>query len=66
MSRINLWSGSLSRVELDQRSRDARLRLKQLERRSYRMLQCGGIGTFSPSASADTRAHSKSDASEGR
>jgi hypothetical protein len=32
MSRINLWSRSLSRVELDRRSRDARLRLEQLER----------------------------------
>ena len=32
MSRIILWSRSLSRVELDQRSREARLRLEQLER----------------------------------
>jgi hypothetical protein len=32
MSRINFWSRSLSRVELDQRSRSARLRLEQLER----------------------------------
>jgi hypothetical protein len=32
MSRINYWSRSLSRVELDQRSRDARLQLNQLER----------------------------------
>jgi hypothetical protein len=32
MSRINFWSRSLSRVELDQRSREARLRLEQLER----------------------------------
>jgi hypothetical protein len=31
MSRINLWSRSLSPVELDQRSREARLRLAQLE-----------------------------------
>jgi hypothetical protein len=33
MSRTNLWSRSMSRVELDQRSREARLRLEQLERR---------------------------------
>ncbi len=32
MLRINLWSRSLSRVELDRRSREARLRLEQLER----------------------------------
>ena len=32
MSRIILWSRNLSRVELDQRSREARLRLEQLER----------------------------------
>ena len=32
MSRINLWSRSLPRIELDQRSRDARLRLQHLER----------------------------------
>jgi hypothetical protein len=32
MSRIKFWSRSLSRVELDQRSRDARLWLEQLER----------------------------------
>jgi hypothetical protein len=32
MPRINFWSRSLSRVELDQRSREARLRLEQVER----------------------------------
>jgi len=32
MTRINFWSRSLSRVELDQRAREARLRLEQLER----------------------------------
>jgi len=32
VSRINLWSRSLPRIELDQRSRDARLRLQHLER----------------------------------
>jgi len=32
MSRINYWSRSLSRVELDQRSREARLRYEQIER----------------------------------
>jgi hypothetical protein len=32
MPRISFWSGSLSRVELDQRSRAARLRLERLER----------------------------------
>ena len=32
MSRINSWSRSLSRVERDQCSREARLRLQQLER----------------------------------
>jgi hypothetical protein len=30
--RTNLWSKSVPRVELDQRSREARLRLEQLER----------------------------------
>jgi hypothetical protein len=33
MPRINFWSRSLSRVELDQRAREARLRLERLERR---------------------------------
>ena len=32
MWRIEFWSRSLPRAELDQRSRDARLRLEQLER----------------------------------
>ena len=32
MPRINFWSRRLSRVELDERSREARLRLEQLER----------------------------------
>jgi hypothetical protein len=32
MLKQNLWSNSVSRVELDQRARDARLRLEQLER----------------------------------
>jgi hypothetical protein len=32
MSRINLWSRTLSRIEVEERSRDARLRLEQLER----------------------------------
>jgi len=31
MPSINLWSRSVSRVELDQRSREARLRLERLE-----------------------------------
>ena len=30
--KTNLWSHSVPRVELDQRSREARLRLKQIER----------------------------------
>jgi hypothetical protein len=32
MPSINFWSRSLSRVELDQRSREARLRLERIER----------------------------------
>jgi hypothetical protein len=32
MPRINFWSQSLSRTELDQRSREARLRLERIER----------------------------------
>ena len=32
MLRTNLWNESVPRVELDQRARDARLRLEQLER----------------------------------
>ena len=32
MLRTNLWDKSVPRVELDQRARDARLRLEQLER----------------------------------
>ena len=32
MLRSNLWNESVSRVELDQRARDARLRLERLER----------------------------------
>jgi len=31
MPRINLWSRSVSRVELDQRSREARLRFERME-----------------------------------
>jgi hypothetical protein len=32
MLKSNLWNNSVPRVELDQRARDARLRLEQLER----------------------------------
>jgi hypothetical protein len=32
MMRANLWNKSVSRVELDQRARDARLRLERIER----------------------------------
>ncbi len=32
MARINLWNKSVPRVELDQRARDARVRLVQIER----------------------------------
>jgi hypothetical protein len=32
MLRINLWSQSVPRVELDQRSREAHLRLERIER----------------------------------
>jgi hypothetical protein len=32
MLRANLWNKSVPRVELDQRARDARLRLEQIER----------------------------------
>lgn len=32
MSRIDLWSKSVPRVELDQRAREARLRLEQVQR----------------------------------
>jgi hypothetical protein len=31
MSRIHSWNRSLSRIELDQRSREAHLRLEQIE-----------------------------------
>jgi hypothetical protein len=41
MSRINIWSRSLSRVEIDQRSRSARLRLEQLVRTAARIACCG-------------------------
>ena len=33
MPRANLWNNSVPRVELDQRARDARRRLEQIERR---------------------------------
>jgi hypothetical protein len=33
MPRTNFWSRSVSRVELDQRSREARLRLERIEPR---------------------------------
>ena len=32
MARINVWKKSVPRVELDQRARDARVRLVQIER----------------------------------
>ena len=32
MLRANLWNKSVSRVELDQRAREARLRLERIER----------------------------------
>lgn len=32
MQKANLWGKSVPRVELDQRARDARLRLEQIER----------------------------------
>ena len=32
MPRTNLWSQSMSRIELDQRSREARLRFEQTDR----------------------------------
>ena len=32
MSRQNLWNNSVPRVELDQRARDARIQLDQIER----------------------------------
>lgn len=32
MRKANLWNQSVSRVELDQRARDARLRLERIER----------------------------------
>jgi hypothetical protein len=32
MPRTNLWSQSVPRIELDQRSREARLRLEQIDR----------------------------------
>jgi hypothetical protein len=35
MSRTNLWSQSVPRVELDQRSREARLRLERIERQPF-------------------------------
>ena len=35
MLRTNLWSQSVPRVELDQRSREARLRLERIERQPF-------------------------------
>ena len=35
MPRTNLWSQSVPRVELDQRSREARLRLERIERQPF-------------------------------
>ena len=32
MARINIWNKSVPRIELDQRARDARVRLVQIER----------------------------------
>ena len=36
MPRTNLWSQSVPRVELDQRSREARLRLERIEQQPIR------------------------------
>jgi len=44
MSRIEFWSWSLPRVELDQRSREARLRLEQLERLLVSRARAGLLG----------------------
>jgi hypothetical protein len=44
MRRANLWNRNVSRVELDQRARDARLRLEGLER----LLLPRAAGTRSP------------------
>jgi hypothetical protein len=55
MRRINFWSRSLSRVELDQRSREVRLRRERLEqllishaavRQSRRRLLSFGVGRY--------------------
>ena len=35
MPRTNLWSQSVPRVELDQRSREARLRLERIEQQPF-------------------------------
>jgi hypothetical protein len=35
MPRTNLWGQSVPRVELDQRSREARLRLERIERQPF-------------------------------
>ena len=35
MPRTKLWSHSVPRVELDQRSREARLRLERIERQPF-------------------------------
>jgi hypothetical protein len=57
MPSINFWSRSLSRVELDQRSREARLRLERIERllvshaakrqpRLWRLLSRRSVGEY--------------------
>ena len=44
MSRIEFWSWSLPRAELDQRSREAHLRLEQLERLLVSRARAGLLG----------------------
>ena len=44
MSRIEFWSWSSPRAELDQRSREARLRLEQLERLLVSRARAGLLG----------------------
>jgi hypothetical protein len=52
MPRENLWNASVPRVELDQRVRDARLRLERIERllvpryRSDQFLAQAGLLSF--------------------
>jgi hypothetical protein len=58
MSTKNLWNKTMPRVELDQRARDARLRLDQIERLavppSAEMSSSFGQRSITPSTSSES------------